>query len=35
MESGTLDFEDLMDTGDDFPGFEIAKFTPANDKGKK
>ena len=29
MESGTLDFEDLMDTGD-FPGFEIAKFTPAN-----
>ena len=30
MESGTLDFEDLMDTGD-FPGFEIAKFTPATD----
>jgi hypothetical protein len=30
-DGGTLDFEDLMDTGDEFPGFEIAKFTPAND----
>ncbi|XP_053404472.1 zinc finger and SCAN domain-containing protein 12-like [Mercenaria mercenaria] len=30
-EGGTLDFEDLMDTGDEFPGFEIAKFTPANE----
>lgn len=28
-EGGTLDFNDLMDTGDDFPGFEIAKFEPA------
>lgn len=29
-DGGTLDFDDLMDTGDEFPGFEIAKFTPAN-----
>lgn len=31
MESGTLDFDDLMDTGDEFSGFEITKFTPVND----
>lgn len=30
-EGGTLDFDDLMDTGDVFPGFEIAKFTAANE----
>ncbi|WAR27430.1 ZO71-like protein, partial [Mya arenaria] len=30
MEGGTLDFNDLMDTGDEFPGFEITKFTPVN-----
>ncbi|KAH3805274.1 PR domain zinc finger protein 5-like [Dreissena polymorpha] len=33
MESGLLDFNDLMDTGDDYPGFSIAKFTPANGNG--
>ena len=31
IESGTLDFNDLMDTGYEFSGFEITKFTPVND----
>lgn len=34
-EGGTLDFDDLMDTGDVFPGFEITKFTAANETDEK
>ncbi|KAL4220515.1 hypothetical protein ACF0H5_020914 [Mactra antiquata] len=30
-DSKTLDFNDLMDVGDEYPGFEIAKFTPVGE----
>jgi len=33
MESGTLDFNDLVDNGDEYPGFGITKFSPVNGKG--